>query len=921
MGDLEYKAEKDKKIEFKSLNYQEVRKEYQELLSLFDDDEFKEQIERRIADVYMIESGKDQLQAKPVKSYYDKAIKNYHKVLDKYPDSPDNADILYQLARAYDMDGRPENALKILLRLTTRHPNYKNNAEAHFRMGDIYFSQQKYRKAHTEYTIVSLMQHEKLSRYSFYMLGWTNYKHFNYEASVNSYAKVLSLLLDKNNKVESLSTTDKPLFDDTIQSMSLALAKNGGAAVIENISSLSNKPYLWRIYDSLGEYFLKKQRYEDSAETFRQYVQRYNFSAKAPYIHSKLIAAYIKGKFPVQALKEKEVYVEYYGLGSKYAKANGGPNVKIRKDLKVYYAELASHYHNRAQNFEKNYKKLTKSAKASQSKKARQFNRDSIESFERASYFYGRYIYTFPKDVRIPEMTFLKAEAHFATKKYPMAIQEFEKVAYQLKSYKKNKYRAKAGYAAIISYQKYIARLTRDGGEVKKWQAKAVESMLKFASVFHSDKRSPTVLTNAAEYMFSLDQYQRALEVANKLIKNKRLDRQLKKTAYGIAAHSYFQLKKYKLAEQSYLKQRALTKKGSVEYTKISERIATAIYKHSENLVAANQQKQAIVALLKIKKLSPEAKIRVDAQYNAAILLLATEQWKKAIAELKQLIAKFPNYKSAVEFPRKLALAYEKNKSWSKAASAYMALSKKDPDPKVRQDSLFIAAGMYEKKKDYATAITLFKQYARTYEKPFVVRMEARFRLAELYGKTKDVSRQLFWLRRIIDGDKKAGSLSNERSRWLAAWANATYGDYFASEFKRYKLRSLQSKKLAKKNSALKDAVKRYEMAANYGILEFVTMASVKTADLYLKFSKDLRRLPMPGGLTADDKKLFANIIDEQALPFENLSIELHTGNIERAWQGEYNSWIAKSFAIMRKLSPARFNKVEVEVSYGDEIR
>jgi len=55
LGDLKYKPKKEKAVEFEKLSYEQVRKEYQEILSLFKDKELKEQIERRIASVYMLE--------------------------------------------------------------------------------------------------------------------------------------------------------------------------------------------------------------------------------------------------------------------------------------------------------------------------------------------------------------------------------------------------------------------------------------------------------------------------------------------------------------------------------------------------------------------------------------------------------------------------------------------------------------------------------------------------------------------------------------------------------------------------------------------------------------------------------------------------------------------------------------------------
>ena len=923
LADLRYEKKQEKPIEFEKMDYQQVREEYQELLTLFKDDELKEQIERRIAEVFMLEGGEKQLEETKVKSYYAEAIRSYQEILEKYPNSPDNADVLYQLARAYEMDGHIEKELEMLEQLTSRHPNYKNNSEAHFRMGEIYYSDQRYAKAQTEYKLVALSQDPKLLKYAYYMLGWTQYKQSNFEPSVEAFAKVLNLLMQQHDEVSKVTKTDQPLVQDAIASMSLALARNGGAEVIERTQSLLGKPYLWLIYDSLGEYYLKKERYEDSAETFRQYVQRYNFSAKAPDLHSKLISTYINGGFPLQALKEKEVYVGFYGLASEYAKSNGGINDTVKGQLKIYYDELASHYHNQAQSLEKQYAKLAKNKPSKKNdKKLKTAQANMYFAFEKAASFYHQFVNTFPEDKKVPEFTFLQAEAFYSAKKYTQAIKLFERTAYDLAQFEDKQYQSKAGYAAIISYQNLIKELTSDKQDTSSWQAQAVDSMLKFAQVFHQDKRSPAVLTNAAEYLFGLEEYQRALQVSQNLLKaHPDLAQKLKKTAFGIAAHSHFKLGQLEQAEANYFNQRQLTKKSSQEYKDITERMATTMFKRSEELIVAGNKQLAIDKLLKIKTVTPGSKIKVSAHYNAATLLLETEQWSQAIKELTELKSTQPKHKLAPQFARKLAFAYEKNKSFKAAADAYLKLSKQDKDAKTRQDSLFIAAGLYEKNKNYATAIDLFKRYARTYEQPFEVRMEARFRLAELYQKTSQESKKLFWLRRIIEGDKKAGEQRNDRSKWLAAWANTEYGDYFAKEFKKARLTSNLEKSLPRKNKALTDSIKRYEMAADYGILEYITMSSVKMANLYLDFGYELRNVKLPKGLTQEERAMYKQVLEEQAQPFDSLAQELHQGNIERAWQGEYNQWIQASFTAMETLSPARFDKKEINVSYGDEIR
>ena len=211
IGDLEYKSEKEKKIEFKKLNHKEVREEYQELLNLFEEKGLKEQIERRISDIYMVEGERKQLKSTTQRrSYYLDAIKNYRKILERYPNSPQNADVYYQLAKAYDMEGNQKEAMKMLIRLTRRFPNYKFIAEAHFRKGDIYYNNKQYANAQREYFKVTRLKNEKFRIYSHYMLAWSYYKQMQFDASLDAFAYVLNSLMWKISKKQVLSKVEKP---------------------------------------------------------------------------------------------------------------------------------------------------------------------------------------------------------------------------------------------------------------------------------------------------------------------------------------------------------------------------------------------------------------------------------------------------------------------------------------------------------------------------------------------------------------------------------------------------------------------------------------------------------------------------------------------------------------------------------------
>ena len=84
LGSLKYTPESEDNIEVKQISHQEVREEYKELLNLFEDKQLKEQIERRIADVYMMEGVYDQNRVADQKNNYSDAIKAYRNILEKY---------------------------------------------------------------------------------------------------------------------------------------------------------------------------------------------------------------------------------------------------------------------------------------------------------------------------------------------------------------------------------------------------------------------------------------------------------------------------------------------------------------------------------------------------------------------------------------------------------------------------------------------------------------------------------------------------------------------------------------------------------------------------------------------------------------------------------------------------------------------
>ncbi len=82
------------------------------------------------------------------------AIHLYTALLKAYPKYERNDSVLYQLARAYELNAQPDKALASLDRLVATYPNSHYIDEAQFRRGEILFGEKAYPAAQAAYEAV-----------------------------------------------------------------------------------------------------------------------------------------------------------------------------------------------------------------------------------------------------------------------------------------------------------------------------------------------------------------------------------------------------------------------------------------------------------------------------------------------------------------------------------------------------------------------------------------------------------------------------------------------------------------------------------------------------------------------------------------------------------------------------------------------
>lgn len=918
LADLSPAVMPDKGIPLPKIELDALTKNYLDVMKTSQDAEVQVQVMQRLAGLDMLKGELQLAEGQPSTDTLQLAIQAYQKLLNDYPDQPNNDRLMYQLSKAYDLKGQVDLSLQVLTKLVDRYPNSMHAIEAEFRRAEIYFSRSDYIRAEKSYAVViAAGVSSDYYQNALYMHGWSQFKKDRYRAGLISFSKMLDQLIPVDNNLEALSRAQQELVNDTFRVMSVSFTYLEGSSTLNDLfnNQLGDRHYLPLLYDHLGQLYLSLERYRDSADAYRTFVQTYPNAIQAPAFHGKLIKVFEKGNFAEQVLEEKENYVERYGVKSQYWNV-GGKDLQdqIKPYLSQYLKELAQYHHAMAQALLSKQKKQPKHKASKSSQLEKQLKAKTQQHFIRAGDYYQAFVDSFPQDNAVAEILFLLAESRYEAGRYQQAISAYETVAYQ---YPEDKRAADAGYAAVLAYQHV---LQAGPNKNQQQQQQKIESALRFSEHFKQDSRASSVLAQAAEELLSLQSYAQARDAASKLVEwSTPLPKHLQRTAWIVIGHSEFELQQYSIAEMAYQKALPVTEDNK-QRQQIEEQLAASIYKQAEGLVAEGESQAAAEQFLRVLEAAPKSSIVVNAQYDAAINFMAARQWQSAIKQWQLFRTQYPQHELAGSISAQLIKAYQETEQWQLAAAELYKVSQNTIDKEAKREALYGSAELYEKSGDKETAITHFRSYAHNYPDPFNQVMEARYRLSELYQQIGQGTKRRFWLNKMISGERRAASNSTERSRYLAAFSQSVLAEDAYQVFQSVKLKQPLKKSLKKKKAALNRALKAYQKSIDYGVQEFATLGTFKIAEIYAGLSRDLLSTKPPSNLDELALEQYQLLLEEQAFPFEEKAIELHEANAQRSWKGVYDQGVKNSFLALESLLPARYKKREIRLGVSNEI-
>lgn len=873
---------------------------YRELLELSGDETTRAEAQRRMADLQLMmeDTDPDAQSDRRVRE----AIALYRNLLDQRPNDPGNDRVRYQLARALQNVGDIDAAITTLRDLIEMHPDSPYAADGRFRRAELLFSSRRHAEAAEEYeAVISLAGQTPFFEVSQYKYAWTLYNLGRHEDALEVIFSILDRELPDGEPHEPEATlaevpqAQRDLVRDVLRLSSLSLTAMGGGEAANEVMAGREEPRFYPlIYAALGEFLLDRERYTDAAEAYAAFIARYSQHELAPEFQVDVVDSYRAGDFEALRLAEQERYINTYDPAADYWGDNAASE-GVLTTLRDYLDDLSSYYHARAQ-------ESTRDAEWPAPK----------ADFLTAAGWYQRTLDIFPDTEDAPEVHFLMAETLLAGGETVAAAEAFHASAYDYPSHERS---GEAGHAAVLAYYEAVEAI----GEGDRTQAlrRAVSEAARFAEGFPEHPQRLPVLTRAAEDLYRIADYENAISVASRVLNETGVPTKLLRSALTVRADAEFTLERFTAAESSYIDLLGMLRETSgEERTRVADQLALSIFRQGEALETEGDKRAAVAQYLRIGQITPDAEIRPNAEYDAAVLLAELEDWEGTARVLEGFQSRYPEHELAPDADKRLATAYEASGQPARAANAYARIAgRAGESPEVREEAAWKAALLFDDAGQSGRAVAAYENYMGAPQRQSARATRALRRLIAL-TEGRDAAAHRRWLQRA------AGASGNTaEAQLLAAESRLALGRAAAEEARQVRLGQPLRDSIAARQEKVREARDHLDRAANFGFESVTPAATLALARVYQDFAEALLVADPPSGLSGIERDEYTLLLEDQAFPLEEQAIALLEANLRRIPEGAWNADIRASWRALEELVPARYGEEPILEDHYDALR
>jgi tetratricopeptide (TPR) repeat protein len=817
---------------------------------------------------------------------YSEAINSYESILARGSYGGRLDELLYQMAKAHALTGQQDSSIQRLKQLVGLYPDSPLVPEARFRLAESAFAAGQYAEAETGYRqLIESDDSEEFSTKARYMLGWSQFKQgpSAWNRSAATFVEVLDEFLPQEQSLESVSESSVDTIDDTFRVLALMAARNSGPdTLISWLDKEQPRPWEHLLFDRLADYYAIQGETRASVAANRAFIEYSPNHDSVPAFLLQVVDVWQAAGDAGQVRGARAEFVETYGPESAFAELNGD-----QQDKWLSYSRRLADYH---------YDLVARSAEQGQVA-------NSEKAFAKAAIYYEGLA---PRVGQSGEVLRLAGDARLQAGHFPRALANFREAGYEAAGYSEA---ADAAWAAVI--------LLKDGVDQKLSTAAFTpglqdlsEEANRFNERFADDIRSSGLMADLGTRWLAAGDHERGLHYASQVLTASGASSAERYAAWQVTARIRQKEGDYGLAERAWEQALDLAESDQLEDVTRDQRdairrqLATAVYRQGEVAASRGMFGEAVGHFRRVGSVLPGSEIAIRARYDAANTLLRASDWTAAVVDLQAFRADHPQHELAAGISDKLVHAWIQSDEPTRAASELLQAADNHPDPwqpRLRAAELLNEAG------NVAERNALYRDYLATGPKAGDgfehERLQTfRYRLVET-GDDPD-----YWRELLVRSELDSAFHSADTLEW-ASRASLVLGARAAAAFTSISLSQPLEQSLDRKQKALEAARQRFLDAEALGGERVLSESLFRRAELYRGLAKDLMTSAVPSDLNELETMQYQMLLEEEAYPFEEKAIQLHTENHRRITSQGFDAWIGRSLGVLAELHPGRYER------------
>lgn len=867
-----------------SISPMEVSRRYKKLFESSDEPEVRIDALNRLSNLENLTDGEVGIAEDIEQQVYLEALDSYESILARGSYHGKLDEMMYQMAKAHALVGEGEKSIDRLKQLVAMYPKSALVPEAQFRIGESHFAGGEYREAESQYLkVLRSDSNRKLNERARYMLGWSQYKQGGqaFSRAAQTFLKVLDENAEVSDNFSKVPSSSVDIVNDTFRILAIMAATDQGPETIAGwLDRNGNRDYQHLLYDRLADYYAVHGEFERSVSVNRDFVARHPRHDSAPLFLAQVVSVWQMAGDARKIRQARSDYVKAYFADVDWSRLDDAERDRWRD----FSRRLADYHHSQGSDL------------------------GSRDQFQAAA----RYYQQLSGRVTAPgEVLRLAGDAWLQSGEYGRALTSFESSAYGSSGYDK------ADEAAWASLE--LQRRVLDGELDQELEGKRVQGVSldelalsadRFDEYFPGDPRIAGLNADVANRLVDAGLHERAIGYARASVNNPAVSVADAYSAWLALGQSQMAMASYGSAENAWRQALGLADKPGfprehrADEQSVKRQLASSIYRQGEVAASNGEIDSAVAHFQRVQSVLPGSDIAVTSRFDAANTLLNAERWQTAINELQRFRRDHPAHELTATISEKLVLAYQESDQPVRAADELLAnVAGNDPPRSValRAAALYHKGDALDKRNRlYLDHLSRFGRAGDASE--HVLNQTMRQRLMDAGVRPDQYQKEL------VDVELASDWHSEQTLAWASA-AALSMGLEAKERFEKIRLQDPLPESLGRKQAALEDAKSRFEQVARLGNGAVQSRALFYNAELYRSLARDLIESDRPSGLSDLELAQYDMLLEEEAYPFEEQAIKMHSRNHQRIEKSGFDEWVGRSLDALAELYPGRYER------------